>query len=738
MRKIGLVWGRMCSHQFGLMAIYALYQTTRRLGCVGSNDRFIVLAVATLVVLLSGAVACDVGGDGTGELIYEPIGTPVVEVLLEAPAASDGGSAESSSLASCGGDLVKSWGDRSGAVAWSRGLSGHEIVFSMGLEVYAVGADGRGLRMLSEAEGEGGSAGTTALDVSPDGLQVVYTPCESLEGFSGYEHELAVARVDGGPVRQLTENTHFEKYPSWSPDGERIAFVSSGATPGVIYEWNDVHLYSMAADGTDVRRIAEGPLVHETPRWSPDGERIAYAIFEDRGLGQPPAIYIHVVGAGGGDSQRLTDAASGPSWSPDGERIAYARVDGDEVALYTIAADGTDARRLAEIDGWQPGPRHGEPDPSKAWIQKVSWSPEGSQILYLINNVDQGRLYSEVHVVEAGGGLAKLTVDNPFPDSIEDAAWSPDGTRIALSGQFHGSAGSRSSAPTAQIVVLSVAADGTDLRVLVGRQVAGSVLNRPLQGSLVGLVAERGDISAHVAACGDGVAVPEPETNPGLVEDCKALLEVQNALAGPDGLNWFVEWNMSEWEGVVVDGSPPRVRGVVLNSRNLGGEIPPELSRLTELRVLAMGTNALMGEIPAELGELTNLEVLSLAGNYLSGEIPAELGRLSGLTHLSLTANNLEGEIPAELSEFGELIHLSLSGNNLEGQIPSELGELKALTHLSLAGNNLTGEIPVELGQLTNLIRLRLSGNRFIGCLPAGLRDISNTDVGDLGLPDCE
>ncbi len=732
----------------------------------GIRAKVAVLPLALAFLLC--AVACDLVGDEVVEVVGERTvhkGLPALE------------SSEASRLASCGGDLVNIWGDRSGAVAWSRGPSGDEIVFSMGLEVYAVGADGRGLRMLSEAEGESGSAGTTALDVSPDGLQVVYTPCESLEGFSGSEHELAVARLDGGAVRQLTENTHFEKYPSWSPDGKRIAFVSSGVTPGMIYEWDDVHLYSMAADGTDVRRIAEGPLVHETPRWSPDGERIAYAVFEDRGLGQPPAIYIHVVGSDGGTAQRLTDAASGPTWSPDGERIAYAKADGDDVALYTIAVDGTDARRLAAIEGWHLG--RGGPDPAKAWISKVSWSPDGSRILVLANKY----VHPQIHVIGVDeSDLPRLAMRNPGHVSIEDASWSPDGTRIAMVGDF-GRQGADD--PTKWIALLTIGADGTGLRVLVGRRD---------DGSLAGLDISRGDISADVA-CREGVAVPDPDANAGLVEDCEALLEVQNALTGPGGLNWLVERDIREWDGVVVEGTPLRVRELTLIRRGLVGEIPRELGRLAELRVLAMGTNALMGEIPAELGEFKNLERLDLSLNYLSGEIPAELGglgtltrlwldsnnlrgripvelsELGGLTHLSLGSNSLEGEIPAELSEFGELIHLSLAGNNLEGQIPSELGELKGLTHLSLAGNNLTGEIPAELGRLTRLERLhlqrnRLTGeipaelgqltnikeliftigapaelglvdNRFTGCIPEGLREVENTDAGTLGLPDC-
>ena len=338
---------------------------------------------------------------------------------------------------------------------------------------------------------------------------------------------------------------------------------------------------------------------------------------------RPAVIYIYVVGADGGRAQRLTEAVSGPSWSPDGERIAFAKVDGDEVALYTIAADGTDARRLAAVEGWRLG--RGGPDPAKAWISKVSWSPDGSRIMVLANEFAD----PQIHVLGVDDGdLARLAVQNPRHDSIEDASWSLDGTRIALSGQFHGSAGSRSSDPTAQIVLLTVAVDGTDLRVLVGRQVEGSVLNKPLEGRLVELGVARGDISTAVAACGDGVAVADPEANPELVEDCEALLEIQNALAGPGGLSWLVDRSVSDWEGVVVEGSPPRVREITLRSRGLSGRLSPELSRLGELRLLDMATNALMGEIPAELGDLKNLERLDLSRNYLSGEIPAELGGL--------------------------------------------------------------------------------------------------------------
>ena len=765
----------------------------RRISRFGWTVRFSVLAAAAFAILLS-AIACDRGRNSAEK--EEIVRKGRAEVLYE----SREGPAEASRLAppcaagwlmpnpSRSGLVDPNSRKRDGFVKWSPDSS--RVLFTDGPEVYAVGADGSGLRQVVAASPEGGGdMGPMAyFDLSADGMNVVYSTCNyAREGTPGgvrpdeVNFELESVNFDGTDARRLTENVVFDNYPAWSPDGERIAYISTGSGAAA-YGWNNVNLYSREADGTELRQLATGPLLHSPPRWSPDGERIAYAKFSERF--RDPGIYV--VEAGGEDERRLTDAVSGPTWSPDGSRIAYAKVDGDEIALYTIAVDGTDARRLAAIDGWQPDPKYGAPNLSKVWIQKVSWSPDGTKILLLVDE----HATPEIHTIGAdGSGVTKLRVRNPSPDSIRDMAWSPDGTRLAISGEFRASGRNPEIDPAAERALVTMAADGTDVRVLAGRQA---------DGRLVGLGVKEGDISADVAACGEGVVVADPESNPGLVEDCEALLEVQNALVGPGGLNWLVDREISEWEGVMVDGTPPRVREIVLGLRDMSGWISPELSRLTELRVPDMSHNGMMGEIPSELGELTNLERLDLGGNYLSGEIPAELGKLSGLTHLSLRANNLSGEIPGEdLSELGGLTYLSLGGNNLEGEIPGELGEFSGLTYLSLGGNRLEGEIPAQLGELRHLEKLILSGNylsgeipaalgqltnlellyldfnrltgeipaelgqlaklkelnltrglrlhelglvdnQFTGCIPAELREVENTDAGTLGLPDCE
>ncbi len=251
--------------------------------------------------------------------------------------------------------------------------------------------------------------------------------------------------------------------------------------------------------------------------------------------------------------------------------------------------------------------------------------------------------------------------------------------------------------------------------------------------------------SSPLLACDDGIAVPDPENNAGLVADCKALLAARDKLAGNVYLDWDAEAAISSWEGVTVSGSPPRVSRVRLDREQLTGTLAAELGQLTGLQELFLNGNQLTGEIPVEFGQLSELQVLHLENNQLTGELPEELSQLSqlvllwlhtngltgrvprwlaemsGLRQVYLDRNQLTGEIPAELSQLSDLKFLGLNGNQLTGKIPPELGRLTGLNTLWLANNELRGEIPAELSQLTNLVRLSLSGNRLTGEIPAWL-----------------
>ena len=215
------------------------------------------------------------------------------------------------------------------------------------------------------------------------------------------------------------------------------------------------------------------------------------------------------------------------------------------------------------------------------------------------------------------------------------------------------------------------------------------------------------------ADCSSGVAVTDPDDNPGLVSDCEVLLAARDIMAGSASLNWSADVRIESWDGVGVWGEPMRVFWLTLYEQGLTGVIPPEL------------------------GDLDGLEELILTGNELSGEIPPELARLDNLRDLWLEDNRLTGPIPPELSELN-LKGLFLSHNQLTGSIPAELSHITHLVYLELDDNQLTGEIPQELANLTRLNSLYLASNDLSGCIPEALHYVQENDLGDLGLPFCD
>ncbi|KAG6419740.1 hypothetical protein SASPL_116252 [Salvia splendens] len=115
-----------------------------------------------------------------------------------------------------------------------------------------------------------------------------------------------------------------------------------------------------------------------------------------------------------------------------------------------------------------------------------------------------------------------------------------------------------------------------------------------------------------------------------------------------------------------------------LSVNSLSGEIPNELTSLSELGSLNLSSNQLTGLIPENIGEMKQLESLDLSRNSLSGRIPSSLAFIFGLGYLDLSYNNLTGSIPdgTQLQSFNassfvgnHLCGLPLTSNCSEGGI---------------------------------------------------------------------
>jgi Tol biopolymer transport system component len=214
-------------------------------------------------------------------------------------------------------------------------------------EVQVMNADGSGLHTLTrKATGDGNLAW------SPDGQRIAFVSRRdgNLEVYS--------MNADGSGQRRLTRNnTVGDSDPVWSPDSQRIAFVSN---------WQ---VYVMKADGTGQRRLTRNGARNFTPAWSPDGHTIAFERRLGRRqygpchtCGRAERYEIHVMNADGSGPRRLTRNGMQPVWSPDGTHIAFVSERDGQTDIYVMSADGSEQRnltrtrkRIESLPAWSAG-----------------------------------------------------------------------------------------------------------------------------------------------------------------------------------------------------------------------------------------------------------------------------------------------------------------------------------------------------------------------------------------------
>src|SRR5919109_2630746 len=96
-------------------------------------------------------------------------------------------------------------------------------------------------------------------------------------------HEIYTVNPDGSDLKRLTNNTSQDENPAWSPDGRKIAFVSKRDQPDPnCDDPNNVSggcsaIYVMNADGSNPQRLTSPTTAYSDPTWSPDGQKIAYS-----------------------------------------------------------------------------------------------------------------------------------------------------------------------------------------------------------------------------------------------------------------------------------------------------------------------------------------------------------------------------------------------------------------------------------------------------------------------------
>ena len=209
---------------------------------------------------------------------------------------------------------------------------------------------------------------------------------------------------------QLIEGAEF---PRWSPDGELIAFLRRNDLSSRY--WRATELWIMDRNAGQARKLFTGQFYNPHVSWSLDSRLLAFEVDEDG------TRYIWTVDWQFGRIKRLA-RGEGPAWSPTSNRLVFRRRDSSQTGkidvIYRINSDGSDLSAIARV----PIERRQR---TYTYLPAPSWAPDGTRVAFGVNNAK----YVGIRIQDIEG--ERLKEIQTQHQKVHQLNWSTDSTQLA-------------------------------------------------------------------------------------------------------------------------------------------------------------------------------------------------------------------------------------------------------------------------------------------------------------------